>query len=62
MLYKGHATQVPLLQEGTSMQSPTPQSGDSTMEKGKDKQTLAQDTSSTQPSLPPNPTTTTSTA
>ena len=34
MVYKGHTTQVLLLQEGTSMQSPMPKSGDSNMEKG----------------------------
>ena len=61
MVYKGHATQVPLLQEGTSTQSPTSKSGDSTIETGKGKKVLTQDTSSIQSSLPPNPTPTTST-
>ena len=60
-MYKGHATQVPLLQEGTSMQSPMPKSDDSTLEKGKGKKVLTQDTSSTETSPPPNPTPTTST-
>ena len=61
MVYKVHATQVPLLQEGTSMQSPTSRSGDSSMQKSKGKQTLAQDTLSPKTSLSPNPTLTTST-
>ena len=61
MVYKGHATQVPLLQEGRLTQSPIPKSGDSTIEKGTGKKILTQDTSSTQTSLPPNPTPTNST-
>ena len=36
MLYKIHATQIPLLQEGTSVQSSMQKSGDSTF--GKDKE------------------------
>lgn len=61
MVYKGHATQVLLLQEGTSTQSPTPKSGDSTIKNGKDKKVLTQETSSIQNTLPPNPIPTTST-
>ena len=61
IVYKGHATQVPLLQEDTLMQSPTPKSGDSTIQKGKSKQVLNQDILLTQTSLPPNPTPTPST-
>lgn len=37
MVYKGHATQVPLLQEGTSTQPSTPKGGDSTIAKDKGK-------------------------
>ena len=55
MVYKGHATQMPLLHKGTLTQSPTTKGGDLTMEKGKGKQTLAQDTLSTKTSPPPQP-------
>ena len=56
MVYKGNATQVSLLHEGPLMQPPTPKSGDSTVEKGKGKQVLTQNTSPTKTSQSPNPT------
>ena len=56
-----HATQVSLLHEGTSMQSPTPKSGDSIIRKDKGKKVLAQDILSTKTSPPPHSTPTTST-
>ena len=62
MVYKGNAAQVSLLHEGPSMQPPTPKSGDSIVEKGKDKQVLTQNTSPTKTSQSPNPTPVTSTA
>ena len=60
MIYKGHATQMPLLHKGTLTQSLTTKSGDLTMEKGKGKQTLAQDTLPTETSPSPHSTPTTS--
>lgn len=56
MVYKGHATQVPLLQEETSTQSSTPKSGDSTIGSEKGKNVLPQETSSTKTSPPPDST------
>ena len=47
MVYKGHAMQVPLLQEDTSTQSPIPKSGNPTTEKDKCKNVLSEDTSLT---------------
>ena len=53
------AIQVPLLQEGRSMQHPTPKT-DSTVDKGKGKQVLTQNTSPTESSSSPQSTPTTS--
>ena len=61
MVYKGNVVQVSLLHEDTSTQPPMPTSGDSTTDKGKDKQVLTQNTSPTNTSQSPNTTSTTST-
>ena len=51
VVYKRHVTQVPLLQDGTSMQSSMQNSGDSTIGKDKGKNALPQDTLSTKTSF-----------
>ena len=62
MVYKGNATQVSLLHEDTSTQPLMPTSGNSTVDKGKGKQILTQNTSPTEASSSPQSTPTTSTA
>ena len=56
MVYKGHATQIPFLQEGTSMQPSTQSSGVSTTKKGKVKTAIPQEIPSTNTSQPLNST------
>ena len=60
MVYKDNATQVSLLHQGPSMQLPNQKRGDTTVEKGKGKQVLTQNTSPTEASSSPQSTPTTS--